>query len=196
MCTQYLREMHFLKSAALLVTPPSVLLPNKTRWVYDVNPCGNSFTTVSTPVSEAQYHTDVMQGGNAVWCYNWTAVFSPPKQPVFLSLRASGDPYTVAGLATNCSMVMPRTPHSYMDEGLGFLIPGVVLSTVAYFFLAGVCGDVSALLGGGARGGDASAPLLRGRAVGAGPEEGTPYGTGTAVELTAGRRPAPAAPAQ
>ena len=61
MCTQYLREMRFLQSVALEVTPPSLLLPNKTRWRYSVNPCGNSWTVATTPVDEATWHADVLQ---------------------------------------------------------------------------------------------------------------------------------------
>ena len=61
MCTQYLREMRFLQSVALEVTPPSLLLPNKTRWRYSVNPCGNSWSVATTPVDEATWHADVLQ---------------------------------------------------------------------------------------------------------------------------------------
>jgi hypothetical protein len=197
MCTQYLREIHFLKSAALMVVPPPITLPNKTRWKYEVNPCGNEFTTMTSPVDEPTWHMDVMQGGDALWCYNWTALFDPPSQPATLTLRSVADPYVAAGLATNCSFIMPRTPASYLDQGLGFLIPGVVVSTVAYFFLAGVC-ELSALgIGGPNKPPAGSAPLLRARAAAAAgdaPPGGPAYGTATAVELTTGRRAAPAAP--
>ena len=115
------------------------------------------------------------QGGDLLWCYNWTSVFLPPRTPATISLRSAADPYVVAGLSTNCSFVMPKAQRSLLKHGLGLLIPGVVVSTVAYFFLAGVCD-----LGLGAASAAqraSSAPLLpRGGAP-------VPYGAAAGVEM-------------
>ena len=181
MCTQYLREMRFLQSVALEVTPPSLLLPNKTRWRYSVNPCGNSWTVATTPVDEATWHEDVMQGGDLIWCYNWTAVFMPPRTPATISLRSAADPYVAAGLATNCSFIMPRTQRSLLEHGLGLLIPGVVVSTVAYFFFAGVC-DFGLGRDSAAQRAAAAAPLMQRGAP------APPYGATAGVEMAGGRR--------
>jgi hypothetical protein len=74
---------------------------------------------------------------------------------------------------------MPRTQRSLLEEGLGLLIPGVVISTVAYFFLAGVCdfglGKESAAQRA------AAAPLMQRGAP-------APYGATAGVEMAGGRR--------
>jgi len=171
-CTQYLREMRFLQTAALLVTPPSLTLPNKTRWHYSVDPCGNAWSVVSTPVDEATWHEDTLQGGDLLWCYNWTAVFAPPRTAATISVRSAADPFVVAGLYTGCSLEMPPTQRSLFEQGLGLLLPGLVVSTVAYFFLAGVC-DFP--FGGGAAQ-QQRAPLLQHGAP-------QPYGAAAGVEM-------------
>jgi len=181
-CPQYVRQMRFLMSAGLVVSPPSLLLPNKTHWKYDVDSCAQSYDTQEVEIDEPTYHSDVMQGDDdsMSWCANYSSLFTRPLVPAVITLRSSGDPFYVAGQVTNCSYMLPRPPLAIFERGFGLLLPGVVVTTLAYFLLAGVC-DLGL---GKPRPGDA-APLLRGRTVGAAPGA---YGTTTALELTAGRR--------
>ena len=198
-CPQYMRQVHTLASAGLVVTPPPVTMPNKTHWKYAVDTCAQSFETQEVVVDELTYHTDAMQGGsyNMAWCGNWTQLFSVPQKAAVITLRSVDDPYYVAGQATNCTFMLPRPPVAVYKQAVAYLFPGVVAATVAFFMYAGIC-DLG--LGKPApRAGD-QAPLLRKAPPGEGPsvaraplpapkEEAAPSrAASTAVELTSTER--------
>jgi hypothetical protein len=191
-CPQYMRQVHTLASAGLVVTPPPVTMPNKTHWKYAVDTCAQSFDTQEVVVDELTYHTDAMQGGgmNMAWCGNWTQLFSVPQKAAVITLRSVDDPYFVAGQATNCTFMLPRPPVAVYKQAVAYLFPGVVVATLAYFLYAGIC-DLG--LGRPApRVGD-QVPLLRKASIGEAParapqpapQEGS---SSTAVELTSTER--------
>ena len=203
-CPQYMRQVHTLASAGLVVTPPPVTMPNKTHWKYAVDTCAQSFETQEVVVDELTYHTDAMQGGgmNMAWCGNWTQLFSVPQKAAIITLRSVDDPYFVAGQATNCTFMLPRPPVAVYKQAVAFLFPGVVVATLAYFLYAGIC-DLG--LGGrpAPRVGN-QAPLLRKAPPGEAPARAPPpvsndaaapaRAVSTAVELTSTERRVHAAP--
>jgi hypothetical protein len=193
-CPQYMRQIHTLSSAGLVVTPPSLEITNKTHWKYAVDSCAQSFDTQQVVVDELTYHTDVMQGDdyNMAWCGNWTQIFSVPQRAAVITLRSVDDPYYVAGQVTNCTFMLPRPPVAVYKQAVAFLFPGLVVTTIAYFLYAGIC-DLG-LSGPVPRAGD-QAPLLRRAPAGdqAKPEP-VVQAVSTAVELT-GKERRVAAPA-
>jgi len=182
------RQIHFLSSAALIVTAPSRVVANKTRWRYSMDPCGLSFTTQELAIDETTLAADG-PGANPHWCSNWTgAGFTAPAQPAVLSLRSAADPYVVAGNVTQCTFALPRPRKAIVESGLGWLLPGLVSSVVGYFFFAGICDLGTAPVRAEA------APLLRKTAAAPPAAAQPPAASYGGMELTAGRKPPQAPP--
>lgn len=180
-CAMYYREMKFLTSVGMIVAPPGALLQygvNQTHWHYVPDECASQYSTVRHQISQEDFDNDVLVQDGA-WCFRWQYYFSPPANPPPLSVRSYNDPYVVAGQLTNCTFQFPPTSRHIANVGIGLIVPGMVMSVLAYFCLAGACSPVhitAADFGAGAQ-----TPLTGGAARGA------RYGSTIAVELAAQR---------
>lgn len=182
-CTVYYRQMEFLSEITLTATPPESCgggYCDNNTWTYALaQPCGETYTTVTVPITAAMYESDVEDGFS--WCQTWTTSIPPSQVPACTAyLRSSVDPYVVAGSMTNCSFTFDSSSEQYANMGFFFLIPGLAISLVAYFCLEGMCTPRSFGATGSSFAPSGGQPLV---ANSKGGYDVPPYGATTATEL-------------
>ena len=173
----------------MIVGPPASLancaavgncaeIVNSTHWHYLADPCGSSYTTQRQQISAEEYDYDTRIASGA-WCRVWPDYFTPPDSAI-VTVRSVQDPYAVAGSLTNCSFSFPPTAKHVANWGIACIVPGMVISVLAYFCMAGACAMPA--LSADDFGTGAFTPLTGGTKNG-----GARYGSTQAVELAAQR---------
>lgn len=168
-----LQALHCPCPSFQLLVENAISSPTPSPQSYVIDPCGQKYTEFKQQITEEEYVADTGLD-YAPWCHSWPNYFTGPNGAT-VTVRSTQDPYAVAGSLTNCTFKFSSTPKHLTTLGIGLMIPGMVMSMLAYFCLAGACSMSD--FGLGDFGGEATAPLTGGR-------KGAAYGaTGGSVEL-------------
>ena len=128
-CVGYFRQVSFLSSLTLTASLSGV----NASWALTQDPCGAEYVTATVPVSVHVFDQDMYPGDDPegfvpmAWCAAWPLhIDAPPQEPVVI-VRGAGDPYLVAGAATECTWDFAR-PVASDDQGerLALAATGVV----------------------------------------------------------------------
>ena len=133
-CVGYFRQVSFLSSLTLTASLSGV----NASWTLAQEPCGAEYVTATVPVSIHVFDQDMYPGDDPegfvpmAWCAEWPLhIDAPPDEPT-VTVRGAGDPYLVAGAATECTWDFAR-PVASDDQGerLALAATGAVAAGLA-----------------------------------------------------------------
>jgi hypothetical protein len=133
-CVGYFRQVSFLSSLTLTASLSGV----NASWTLAQDPCGADYVTATVPVSVHVFDQDMYPGDDPegfvpmAWCADWPLHVDGPTQEPTVVVRGAGDPYLVAGAATECTWDFARPVASdQQGERLALAATGVVAAGLA-----------------------------------------------------------------